>query len=79
MKSISKQKKRKQRKRRSGLIKGNLARPRIALFKSNRYLIAQAIDDEKGFTLLYLNTVDLEKNSDSSNEKKLSQCRKSKQ
>ena len=79
MKSISKQKKRKQRKRRSGLIKGDLARPRVALFKSNRYLIAQAIDDEKGCTLLYLNTIDLEKNPDSSNEKKLSQCRKSKQ
>lgn len=79
MKSIDKQKKRKQRKLRSKLVKGNLARPRVVLFKSNRYLIAQAINDEKGHTLLYLNTIDLEKNPDSLSEKKTSRCRKNKE
>ncbi len=69
MKSVDKQKKRKQRKLRSKLIKGNLVSPRVVLFKSNRYLIAQVINDEKGHTLLYLNTADLD-------EKETSQCRK---
>ncbi|RHZ36245.1 50S ribosomal protein L18 [endosymbiont GvMRE of Glomus versiforme] len=73
MKLIDKQRKRKQRKFRSGLIKGNLTRLRVVLSKTNRYLIAQAINDEKGHTLIYCSTADL-------NEKaKESQCRKSKE
>src|ERR1700733_5530547 len=32
-------------------VKGTLARPRLAVYKSNRYLEAQLIDDEAGKTL----------------------------
>ena len=72
MKLVDKQKKRKQRKLRSKSIRGNLVRPRVVLSKSNRYLIAQAINDEKGHTLLYLNTANLDEKV-----KEASQCRKS--
>jgi len=34
-----------------GKISGTPERPRVALFKSNRYLYAQAIDDINGLTL----------------------------
>lgn len=33
------------------LIHGTLSKPRISVFKSNRHLYAQAIDDDKGVTL----------------------------
>ncbi len=32
-------------------IKGTAERPRLAIFKSHRYLYAQIIDDDKGHTL----------------------------
>jgi len=32
-------------------IKGTATRPRISVFRSNKYIYAQAIDDEKGVTL----------------------------
>ena len=38
-------------KRVRGKIFGTAERPRVALFKSNRYLYAQAIDDVNGVTL----------------------------
>jgi large subunit ribosomal protein L18 len=39
-------------KRVRGKISGTAEMPRVALFKSNRYLYAQAIDDDKGVTLV---------------------------
>jgi large subunit ribosomal protein L18 len=33
-------------------VVGTAARPRLAVYKSNRYLHAQLIDDEKGVTIL---------------------------
>lgn len=32
-------------------VKGTAARPRICVFKSNKYLYAQAVDDVKGITM----------------------------
>jgi len=52
-------KKRKIRKLRGKLIKGNSARPRLVVSKSNCYLTAQVIDDEKGHTLIYCSTTSL--------------------
>lgn len=37
-------------------ISGTSERPRLALFKSNRYLSAQLIDDTSGTTLLSVST-----------------------
>lgn len=59
MSITSRKKKRKIRKFRSKLIKGNLESPRLVISKSNRYLTAQVIDDEKGHTLIYLSTANL--------------------
>lgn len=40
------------KKRRIGSkIRGNSLRPRISVFRSNRYIYAQAIDDEKNITI----------------------------
>lgn len=71
MKLISRQKKRKLRKFRSRLIKGDSFRPRVVICKTNRYLIAQAIDDNKGHTLLYLSTANIDLD-----DSDLLQCRK---
>lgn len=38
-------------KRTRSRIKGSSARPRLSIFRSNRYLWAQIIDDEKGVTV----------------------------
>ncbi len=38
-------------------ISGNAERPRITVFRSNKYLYLQAIDDEKGKTLAAANTI----------------------
>ncbi len=49
------------RKRRvRGKISGTAEMPRVTIYKSNRYLIIQAIDDTKGHTLCHLNTAHLE-------------------
>lgn len=34
-------------------ISGTASRPRVVVYRSNRYLSAQAIDDQKGVTLAY--------------------------
>jgi len=36
-----------------GKISGCESKPRVTIFKSNKYFYAQAIDDTKGFTLAY--------------------------
>jgi large subunit ribosomal protein L18 len=59
-KIIDKKLRRKIRKRRSGLIKGNSERPRVVFSKSNRYLRVQAVDDAIGHTLLASSTADAE-------------------
>ncbi|HEY5727537.1 MAG TPA: 50S ribosomal protein L18 [Acidimicrobiia bacterium] len=33
-------------------VRGTATRPRLAVFRSNRYIYAQVIDDERGFTLV---------------------------
>ena len=40
---------------------GTAARPRLSVFRSNRYLYAQLIDDERGHTILSASTHDIEK------------------
>jgi large subunit ribosomal protein L18 len=40
------------RKRVRAKIRGSAARPRVFVFKSNRYIYAQAVDDEKGAVLV---------------------------
>lgn len=40
-------------------IRGTEARPRLALFRSNRYTWVQLIDDQKGHTLVSSSTKDV--------------------
>lgn len=37
-------------------VSGTKARPRLTIFKSNKFMYAQLIDDEKGVTLLAANS-----------------------
>ncbi|MFN8579350.1 MAG: 50S ribosomal protein L18, partial [Gemmatimonadaceae bacterium] len=34
-------------------LRGDGKKPRLSVFRSNRFIYAQAIDDEKGHTLAY--------------------------
>lgn len=55
-KSLQKKKnilKEKRKRRVRGKIAGDSQKPRVSVFKSNRYFYAQAIDDTKGHTLAY--------------------------
>ena len=40
------------------LVQGTEARPRLAVFRSNRHIVAQVIDDLKGHTLASASTLD---------------------
>ncbi|MCE2893395.1 MAG: 50S ribosomal protein L18 [Flammeovirgaceae bacterium] len=42
-------------------LEGTLARPRLSVFKSNKAIYAQVIDDAKGHTLLATSSKDLDK------------------
>jgi large subunit ribosomal protein L18 len=39
-------------------ISGTAARPRLAVFRSNRHVVAQIIDDERGHTIAAASTVE---------------------
>jgi len=41
-----------------GLIKGNLERPRLSVFRSNEHIYAQIIDDATSKTLISCSTLD---------------------
>jgi large subunit ribosomal protein L18 len=43
-----------------GTIQGSSERPRLAVFKSSRYIYAQVIDDQKGETLVQANSREAE-------------------
>ncbi|MEK7633308.1 MAG: 50S ribosomal protein L18 [Patescibacteria group bacterium] len=59
------------RKRRiSSNIRGTKERPRISVFRSNRYIYAQAIDDETRKTLYIFSNFDLKKETDFKKGKK---------
>lgn len=57
MKTISKQSQRTRRHARIRVkVSGTAARPRLAVFRSNKYLYAQLIDDGAGATLAAVNS-----------------------
>jgi len=47
----------KRKKRVRKKISGNGEKPRLCVYKSNRYIYAQLIDDEKGATLLFCSSL----------------------
>ncbi len=57
---------RKKRKRRiRGKISGSAERPRLSVFRSNKHIYAQLIDDEAGETLLAFSDFDLDESGSS--------------
>lgn len=42
------------RKRIRSRLSGSVARPRLSVFKSNKFIVAQIIDDENGKTLAFV-------------------------
>lgn len=55
--ATTKQAKREQRKRRiRSRVSGTPERPRLAVYRSNRYFYAQLIDDSRGMTLAAIST-----------------------
>jgi len=59
--TIKKHDRREKRKRRvRGKINGTSDRPRLSVFRSNRHIYAQLIDDEEGKTLVAASDFDLE-------------------
>lgn len=53
----------KRQKKVRGKIKGVSNSPRISVFRSNRYILAQAIDDSKGQTIAFMSERDLKEKS----------------
>ncbi|WP_456489457.1 50S ribosomal protein L18 [Caminibacter pacificus] len=50
----------KRKRRVRGRISGTADMPRVTIYKSNKYIIVQAIDDMAGHTLAHLNTAHLD-------------------
>jgi len=48
-------------------IRGTQARPRLAVYRSNRYIYAQVIDDVDGHTLAAASSLEMDLRSDSLN------------
>lgn len=64
MKLNSKNDKRQRRHRRvRAKVKGTAERPRLSIFKSNKAVYAQLIDDEKGVTLASATSLKMKENS----------------
>ncbi|PIP15186.1 50S ribosomal protein L18 [Candidatus Roizmanbacteria bacterium CG22_combo_CG10-13_8_21_14_all_35_9] len=65
------------RKRRvSANIKGTSFKPRINVFRSNYYIYAQAIDDEKKATIVSYSSLNLKKEKDFQKNKKTEEAKK---
>ena len=58
----------KRKKRIRAKVEGSLERPRLSVFRSNKNLFAQLIDDAKGHTLVAASTLDEEVKGGSSIE-----------
>jgi large subunit ribosomal protein L18 len=62
MKDTSKQKRAKRESRRRRIrsrVIGGAERPRLSVFRSNQYVWAQIIDDQKGETLVHVSSKDI--------------------
>ncbi|MDU7693692.1 MAG: 50S ribosomal protein L18 [Helicobacter sp.] len=57
-----------------GKIFGTGSRPRISVFRSNKYFYAQAIDDEKGFVLASINGRALKLGNNKDNVKEIAKA-----
>ena len=72
--SLKKVTKERIRKRIRKKISGNSERPRVHVFKSNRYVYTQAIDDEEGRVLVSASTLEKEFKEKKKNYKNMEAC-----
>ncbi|MDO8657245.1 MAG: 50S ribosomal protein L18 [Candidatus Levybacteria bacterium] len=68
-------KERKRNVRTKSEIKGTEGRPRLSVFRSNRYIYAQLIDDEKGKTILGISEKNLDKNISGESNQRINRAR----
>ncbi|MDH7476446.1 MAG: 50S ribosomal protein L18 [Microgenomates group bacterium] len=61
MKNINRERTLRRKKRVSSIIKGTAKKPRLSVFRSNRYIYVQAINDERKITLASFSSLNLEK------------------
>lgn len=72
--TLYKQRLRERRRRRiRKKVKGTAERPRLSVFRSNRHIYAQIIDDQRGYTLASAST--MEKGLDLAGKEKSEQAR----
>lgn len=76
MKNITKDATLRRKRRISSKILGTSQRPRISVFRSNRYIFVQAIDDERRMTLADYSSLKLVKGKDYKKEKKTAEAKK---
>ncbi|OGM21252.1 50S ribosomal protein L18 [Candidatus Woesebacteria bacterium RIFCSPHIGHO2_01_FULL_38_9b] len=62
------------RKRIRDKVEGTKLRPRLSVFRSNKHIYTQIIDDEKGLTLVSANDLELVKKGTSNNSEKISKA-----
>jgi large subunit ribosomal protein L18 len=72
--TVKKMAKERIRKRIKKKIKGTYERPRVYVFKSNRYVYTQVIDDENGRILASASTLDKEFKVKNKNYKNIEAC-----
>ncbi len=70
MNKINFDRKIRRKKRISANITGTKEKPRISIFRSNRYIYAQAIDDVGRLTIVSVTSIPSKKNISLANEKK---------
>lgn len=56
---VNKEKKERRHAKIRKKVKGSGERPRLSVFRSNRHMVLQLIDDEKRKTLLQMNDIDM--------------------
>jgi len=56
-------------------IKGTASRPRFSVFRSNRYIYAQLIDDESGKTLIQATSRELNSSAGANSKSKIEMAR----
>lgn len=71
---VKKKAKERIRKRIRKKVRGTSERPRIYVFKSNRYVYAQALNDESGRVLVSATTLEKEFKQKNKNHKKIEAC-----
>jgi large subunit ribosomal protein L18 len=73
---IKKETKTRIRRRIRSKLRGTAERPRVHIFKSNRYIYTQAVNDDDGAVLAAASTLEKEFRADHKNFKNLASCEK---